>query len=177
MVWKVLAYTRVVAKGGTVRFFVANNAEDCFGRNVTFPVLGFKCSRNFCRKSMPRIFSLDLSAIWTVCVHFLFFTKMSVLNSFCLSFFVLPNAASKALMFIQVTADPVSIFQWKFFPFTVPLTAVFLLSPLKSVMFSKSLLQVAIDTVHKLKINWWMMLGAWMRGVIQVFTENPGIAG
>jgi hypothetical protein len=44
-------------------------------------------------------------------------------------------------------------------------------------MFSKRLLQVVIDTVHKLKIIWGMTLGSWMRGVIQLFTENPGIAG
>jgi hypothetical protein len=44
-------------------------------------------------------------------------------------------------------------------------------------MFSKSLLQVAIDTVHKLKMIWGMTLGARMRGVIQLFTENLRIVG
>jgi len=34
-----------------------------------------------------------------------------------------------------------------------------------------------MDTVHKLKINWGMKLGAWMRGVIQLFTENPNLSG
>jgi len=34
-----------------------------------------------------------------------------------------------------------------------------------------------MDTVHKLNINWGMTLGAWMRGVIQLFTENPNFAG
>jgi hypothetical protein len=34
-------------------------------------------------------------------------------------------------------------------------------------------LQVAIEMVHKLRINCGMTLGAWMRGVIRLFNENP----
>jgi hypothetical protein len=34
-------------------------------------------------------------------------------------------------------------------------------------------LQVAIEMVHKLRINCGMMLGAWMRGVIRLFNEKP----
>ncbi len=111
MAWNVLACTRVVAKGVIVKFLVANKALDGADWNVISLVLGLKCSRNFCRKSMPKMFSLDSLAICTVCVHFLFFIKMSVLKSFWFFSFVLPTAVLNALMFIQVTADPVSIFQ------------------------------------------------------------------
>ncbi len=34
-----------------------------------------------------------------------------------------------------------------------------------------------MDTEHKLKINWGMMLGAWMGEVIQLFTEKLNFAG
>jgi len=44
---------------------------------------------------------------------------------------------------------------------------------LKGVIISNSLLQVAIEIVHKLRINCGMMLGAWMRGVIWLFNEKP----
>jgi len=45
-----------------------------------------------------------------VWVHFLFFIKMSILQfSLILKFFL--KAISKELMFMQVTADPVSIIQ------------------------------------------------------------------
>ena len=94
-----------------MKFFVANSALEGADWKVISFVLGSKCSRNFCKKSMPKMFSLDSSAIFTVCVHFLFLIKMSVLHSFKFFSFVLPNAVSKALMFMQVTADPVSIFQ------------------------------------------------------------------
>jgi hypothetical protein len=40
-------------------------------------------------------------------------------------------------------------------------------------MISKSLLQVAIKIVHKLKINWGMKLGDCMRVVIKLINENP----
>jgi hypothetical protein len=35
-------------------------------------------------------------------------------------------------------------------------------------------MQVVIEIVHKLRINCGMTLGAWMRGVIRLFSENPG---
>ncbi len=50
----------------------------------------------------------------TVCVHFLLFIKMSLLH-FPLSLAVLPKAVSNELVFMQVTADPVSMIQEKFF--------------------------------------------------------------
>jgi hypothetical protein len=56
-------------------------------------------------------------------------------------------------LYSQVTADPVSITQEKFLFPVSPEIIGFALSPLKGVMFSTSLLQVAMDTVHKLKIN------------------------
>ncbi len=36
-----------------------------------------------------------------------------------------------------------------------------------------SLLQVALEMVHKLRNNCGMTLGAWVRGVIRLFNENP----
>ncbi len=89
---------------------------------------------------------------------------------------VFPKAISKEFMLMYVTADPVSSTQEKFLPPVCPEILVLTLSPLKSVMFSKRLLQMAMDTVHKLKINCGMTLGAWMMGVIQLFTENPYFA-
>jgi hypothetical protein len=48
-----------------------------------------------------------------------------------------------------------------------------ILTPLKGVIISNSLLQVAIEIVHKLRINCGMTLGAWMRGVIMLLNEKP----
>ncbi len=45
-----------------------------------------------------------------------------------------------------------------------------ILSPLKGVIISNSLLQVAFEIVHKLRINCGMTLGAWMRGVIMLMS-------
>jgi hypothetical protein len=75
--------------------------------------------------------------------------------------------------FMQVTAAPVSNNHEKvLFP---ALTAILglILSPLKGIIISNSLLHVAIEIVHKLRINCGMTLGAWMRGVIRLFKENP----
>jgi len=47
-----------------------------------------------------------------------------------------------------------------------------ILSPLKGIIISNSLLQVAMEMVHKLRINCGMMLRAWMRGVIRLFNEK-----
>jgi hypothetical protein len=47
-----------------------------------------------------------------------------------------------------------------------------ILSPLKGIMISNSLLQVAMEIVHKLRINCGMTLGAWMRGVIRLINEK-----
>jgi len=69
---------------------------------------------------------------------------------------------------MQVTAAPVSNNQEKvLFPtFTTRLGLI--LSP----MISNSFLHVAIEMVHKLRINCGMMLGAWMSGVIRLFKEQ-----
>jgi hypothetical protein len=92
-------------------------------------------------------------------VDFLPLMKMSILH-FSFIGKVFPKAISKELMFMQVTEDPVYITQEKFlFPVRLKILD-FALSPLKDIMFSKSLLQVAMDTLHKLKINCGMMLGA-----------------
>ena len=103
MAWNVLACTRVVAKGGIVKFLVANKALDGADWNVISLVLGSKCSRNFCRKSMPKMFSLDSSAICTVCVHFLFFNK-----NVCLEVFLVPLLCFAECCFECIN---VSIFQ------------------------------------------------------------------
>jgi hypothetical protein len=73
---------------------------------------------------------------------------------------------------MQVTAALVSNNQEKvLFP---ALTANFglILSPLKGVKISNSLLQVEIEIVPKLIINCGMTLGAWIR-VIRLIRENP----
>jgi hypothetical protein len=48
-----------------------------------------------------------------------------------------------------------------------------ILTTLKGVIISNSLLQVAIEIVHKLRINCGMTLVAWMRGVIWLLNEKP----
>ncbi len=72
-----------------------------------------------------------------------------------------PNAQSNDSLFMQVTADPVSNNHEKvLFPaLTANLGLIF--SPYKGVITS-SLLQVAIKSVHKLRIDCGMTLGAWM---------------
>jgi hypothetical protein len=50
-------------------------------------------------------------------------------------------------------------------------------SPIKIIIISEMLLQVAMEMVHKLKINCEMTLGAWMRGVIKHICENPVVLG
>ncbi len=77
-------------------------------------------------------------------------------------------------LFMQVTAAPVSNSHEKVLSPALGL----ILSPLKGVIISNSLLQVAIEMVHKLRINCGMMLGAWLRGVIRLFIEKPaGVPG
>jgi hypothetical protein len=74
---------------------------------------------------------------------------------------------------MQVTAAPVSKSQEKVLSPALTANLGLILSPLKGVIISNSLLQVAIEMVHKLRINCGMMLGAWMRGVIRLFNEKP----
>ena len=87
--------------------------------------------------------------------------------------FECPKASSKDCLFIQVTAAPVSNSHEKVLSPTLMANLGLILSPLKGVIISNSLLQVAIETVHKLRINCGMTLGAWMRGVIRLFKEKP----
>ncbi len=67
IIWNILACTRVVARGGIVKVFVANSALEGADWNVTSLVLGSTCSQNFCKKSMPEMFLLESWAICTVC--------------------------------------------------------------------------------------------------------------
>jgi hypothetical protein len=72
---------------------------------------------------------------------------------------------------MQVTAAQVSNNHESFISYFY-LSLCLILSPLKGVI-SNSLLQVAIEMVHKLRINYGMMLGVWMMGVIRIMSENP----
>jgi hypothetical protein len=73
---------------------------------------------------------------------------------------------------MQVTAAPVSNSHEKVLSPALMAYLGLILSPLKGVIISNSLLQVAIEMVHKLRINCRMTLGAWMRGVIRLFNEK-----
>jgi hypothetical protein len=84
-----------------------------------------------------------------------------------------PKAISKDCLFMQVTAAPVSNSHEKVLYPALTTNLGLILSPLKGVIISNSFLQVAIEMVHKLRINCGMTLGAWMRGVIRLFNENP----
>jgi hypothetical protein len=75
--------------------------------------------------------------------------------------------------FMQVTAAPVSNRQEKVLFPALTANLVLILSRLKGVIISNSLLQVAMEIVHKLRINCGMTLGAWMRGVISLMSKNP----
>ena len=74
---------------------------------------------------------------------------------------------------MQVTAAPVSNSHEKVLSPTLTAYLGLILSPLKGIIISNSLLQVAIEIVHKLRINCGMTLGAWMSGVIRLFNEKP----
>ncbi len=65
------------------------------------------------------MFSLNSSMIITVRVHFLLLMNMSIFY-LSLIFKVFPKAVLNELMFMQVTADPVSITQDKFLLSTLP---------------------------------------------------------
>jgi len=79
---------------------------------------------------------------------------------------------------MQVTAAPVSNSHEKVLSPALTAHLGLIFSKLKGVIKSNSLLQVAIEMVHKLRINCRMMLGAWMRGVIRLFNEKPaGVPG
>ncbi len=73
---------------------------------------------------------------------------------------------------MQVTAAPESNSHEKVLSPALTANLGLILSPLKGVMISNSLLQVAMEIVHKLRVNCGMTLGAWMRGVIRLFNEN-----
>jgi hypothetical protein len=73
---------------------------------------------------------------------------------------------------MQVTAAPVSNNQEKVLFPALSASLGLILSPLKGVIISNSLLQDAMEIVHKLRINCGMTLGAWMRGVIRLMSEN-----
>ncbi len=74
---------------------------------------------------------------------------------------------------MQVTAAPVWKSHEKVLSPALTANLGLILSPLKGVIISNSLLQVAMEIVHKLRINCGMMLGAWMWGVIRLFNEKP----
>ena len=63
------------------------------------------------------------------------------------------KAALNEFAVIQVTEAPVSKSQEKVFPPALDITLGLILSPFKSVIRLKFLLQVAIEIVHKFKIS------------------------
>ncbi len=73
---------------------------------------------------------------------------------------------------MQVTAAPVSNSHEKVLSPALTANLGLILSPLKAGIISNSLSQVAIEIVHKLRINCGMTLGAWMRDVIRLFIEK-----
>jgi hypothetical protein len=85
-------------------------------------------------------------------------------NNFCVFEiflgFVSLKAISQQCLFMQVTIVPVSNNHEKVLlpPFTVTLGLI--LSPLKGIIICNDLLQVALETVHKLKMSCGMLLGA-----------------
>ena len=87
--------------------------------------------------------------------------------------FVRGKAASNEDFVIQVIDAPVSNSQEKVCPPTLAVSLGRILSPLKGVIRSKHLLHIAMEIVHKFKINCGMTLGAFMRGAMTLFNEKP----
>jgi len=73
---------------------------------------------------------------------------------------------------IQVIEAPVTNNQEKVFPPALAVSLGLILSPLKGVIRSKNLLHIAMEIVHKFKINCGMTLGAFMRGAMTLFNEK-----
>jgi hypothetical protein len=118
-VWNDLACAVLAANGCIVKDFTANIAFHRVWRKLSCWVFRLKCSLCFCIKSTPNMFSLNSSMIITVRVHFLLLMNMSIFY-LSLIFKVFPKAVSNELMFMQVTADPVSITQDTFLLSTLP---------------------------------------------------------
>jgi len=87
--------------------------------------------------------------------------------------FWLGNAAWKEVEVINVAEAPVSNSYENVLTPTLAVTLGLTLSPLNGVIWLKMLLHIAIDTVHKFKINCGMTLGAFMRGVMKLLIEKP----
>jgi hypothetical protein len=68
---------------------------------------------------------------------------------------------------------PVSNNQEKVYPPTLAVSLGLILSSLKGVIRSKNLLHVAMEIVYKFQINRGMTLGAFMRGAMTLFNEQP----
>jgi len=68
---------------------------------------------------------------------------------------------------------PVSNSHEKVFPPALAVSLGLILSPLKGVIRSRNLWQVAMEMVHKFRINCGMTFGAFMRGVMMLFSEKP----
>ena len=87
--------------------------------------------------------------------------------------FVRGKAASNEAFVIQVIDAPVSNSQEKVCPPTFAVSLGLILSPLKGVIRSKNLLHVAMEIVHKFRINCGMTFGTFMRGAMTLFNEKP----
>ncbi len=110
---------------------------------------------------MPREFNLLPEAAVQCC------------ESCTLQGFLWGKAASNEFFVIQVMEALVSNSQEKVFPPAIAVNLSLILSPLKGVIRSKNLLHIAIEIVHKFKINCGMTCGAYMRGVMMLFSEKP----
>ncbi len=137
--------------------------------------------------SMPMTLSLSSWITFTGCVNFLSLTHESISNKSS-EFIVSPDVATQlwalelfwpfiteghaqrmlvhACQSCTIIKKPKECF---FFLFSRGL----ILSPWKGIIISKSVLQFAIETEHRLRIYWGMMHGAWMRGAIKLFRETP----
>jgi hypothetical protein len=87
--------------------------------------------------------------------------------------FVFGKAAKKEACVIQVMEAPVSNSHEKVLPPALAVSLGLILSPLKGVLRSKNLLHVAMEIVHKFRINFGMTLGAFMRGAMMLCHEKP----
>jgi hypothetical protein len=71
-----------------------------------------------------------------------------------------------------VTAIPISESNGKVFAHSLTLSLGLILSPLKGVIILNNLLQVSIETEHKLRMSCGMMIRAFVKGVIKLFLAN-----
>ncbi len=87
--------------------------------------------------------------------------------------FALENADWKEADVIHVADAPVSNSHDNVLRSALVVALGLMLAPIKGLIWLKNILQVAIETTHKFKINCRMTLGAFMRGFVMLFIEKP----